>query len=170
MAHKANDEKQLVGLPLLVARPIDVGRLLRELESIEELVSQAKLVDKQDERKLPKTSQLMDKTVELNKLDLSKASDRKLLADLLNLVKKQAPLLHMSFNSDPSPVFIEKLMDWLRREIHPIVLITIGLQPSIGAGCVVRSTNKYFDFSLRKDLSDHRDLLLAKMHASEAKV
>ena len=170
MAHKANDEKQLVGLPLLVARPIDVGRLLRELESIEELVSQAKLVDKQDELKLPKTSQLMDKTVELNKLDLSKASDRKLLSNLLNLVKKQAPLLHMSFNSDPSPVFIEKLMDWLRREIHPIVLITIGLQPSIGAGCVVRSTNKYFDFSLRKDLSDHRDLLLAKMHASEAKV
>ncbi len=170
MAHKSAEGKQLVGLPLMVARPIDVGRLLRELDSIEELASQAKLVDKQDELKLPKTSQLMDKTVELNKLDLSKATDRKQLADLLNLVKKQAPLLHMSFNSDPSPVFIEKLMDWLRREIHPIVLITIGLQPSIGAGCVVRSTNKYFDFSLRKDLMENRDLLLSKMRASEAKV
>ena len=169
MAHKASDQKQLVGLPLLVARPIDVGRLLRELQSIEELASQAALVDKQADLKLPKTSQLMDKTVELNKLDLSKASDRKLLSDLLNLVKKQAPQLHMSFNSDPSPVFIEKLMEWLRREIHPIVLITIGLQPSIGAGCVVRSTNKYFDFSLRKDLAEHRDLLLSKMQATEVK-
>ena len=170
MAHKSSDQKELIGLPLLVARPIDVNRLLRELESIEELSSQAELVDKQSNLKLPKTSQLMDKTVELNKLDLTKASDRKLLADLLNLVKTQAPLLHMSFNSDPSAIFIEKLVDWLRREIHPILLITIGLQPSIGAGCIVRSTNKYFDFSLRKDLSEHRELLLSKLISSEIKV
>lgn len=167
MAHKAEAVKQVVGLPLLVARPIDVSRLQRELIVIEEMASQAKLADK--DVALPKTSQLMDQTVELNKLNLSSASDRKLLTDLLNLVKKQAPVLHISFNSDPPSIFIEKLMDWLRREIHPIVLITIGLQPSIGAGCVVRTTNKYFDFSLRKDLSTKRDLLLAKLRAEVSK-
>lgn len=168
MAHKEHAAKQLVGLPLLAARPVDIGRLLRELELIDDAVSQAKLADK-DNFKLPKTSQLMDKVIELNQIDLSKATDRKLLLDLLNLSKK-APVLHISFNSDPSPAFIEKLMEWLRREIHPLLLITIGLQPSIGAGCVVRSTNKYFDFSLRKDLIGKHELLLNKMRAEAVKV
>lgn len=165
MAHK---EKQLVGLPLLAARPVDIGRLLRELELIDGVASRAKLAD-EDNLKLPKTSQLMDKVIELNQLDMTKSTDRELLLDLLKLSKK-APVLHISFNSDPSPVFIEKLMDWLRREIHPLILITIGLQPSIGAGCIVRSTNKYFDFSLRKDLIGKSELLLSKIRAEVVKV
>lgn len=168
MAHKEPVTKKLVGLPLLAARPVDIGRLLRELESIEAVVSRAKLVAKDDDLKLPKTSQLMDKVIEINELDMTKASDRKLLLELLNLAQK-SPVLHMSFNSDPSPVFVEKLMAWLRREIHPLLLITIGLQPSIGAGCTVRSTNKYFDFSLRKDLVSKRELLHSKLQAEVVK-
>ena len=56
-------------------------------------------------------------------------------------------------------------MAWLRREIHPVVLLTVGLQPSIGAGCIVRSTNKQFDFSLREDFLKKHDLLMAKIVA-----
>ena len=54
-------------------------------------------------------------------------------------------------------------MTWLRREIHPLVLMTVGLQPNIGAGCIVRTTNKYFDFSLRQDFANKRDLLQAAL-------
>jgi len=154
----------------MVVGPVDVGRLLRELESINNLLSQASINHKAAELKMPKTSQLMDQTLELNKLDLLQANDRKLLYDLLSVVKQQAPLLHISFSADPAPAFIEKLMTWLRREIHPTVLLTIGLQPSIGAGCIVRSTNKYFDLSLRKDLLNQRELLLSKISALEARV
>lgn len=168
MAHKTETaHKSLVGLPLLVVGPVDVGRLLRELETIDGLATKAKLRDKADEFKLPKTSKLMDLTTELNKLDLLQASDRQQLLELLKVVKQRAPLLHISFNADPAPAFIEKLMAWLRREIHPTVLLTIGLQPSIGAGCIVRSTNKQFDFSLRQDLINKRELLSSKIKVLE---
>jgi hypothetical protein len=37
------------------------------------------------------------------------------------------------------------------------------LQPTLGAGCVVRTTNRQFDFSLRQDFARKRDLLLEKL-------
>lgn len=163
MVHKAKNISQHLTLPLSVVSPVDVGRLLRELESIENLISQSTINSHDAGPKTPKTSLLMEQTIELNKLDLLEVDDRKQLLELLTIVKQQAPLLHVSFSSDPAPAFIEKLMAWLRREIHPTVLLTIGLQPNIGAGCIVRSTNKYFDFSLRKDLLGKRELLLDKI-------
>jgi F0F1-type ATP synthase delta subunit len=110
----------------------------------------------------------MDQTVQLNKLNLLQAEDRVALQQFLDAVKRQSPVIHMSFSADPSAAFIEKLMVWLRREIHPVLLLTIGLQPTIGAGCIVRTTNKYFDFSLRQDFLKKRDLLLAKLSATPA--
>lgn len=155
-----------LGLPVLVASPVDVGRLIRELEAIESVLLQIKL-QKDDQHRSLKASHLMDQTAQLNKLDLSKEADRKQLHEFLESVKQKAPVLHISFSADPASGFIEKIMAWLRREIHPLVLMTVGLQPNIGAGCVVRSTNKYFDFSLRKDFEKKRDVLLGTLGAAE---
>lgn len=159
--------KHLVGLPLMVVGPVDVGRLIRELESLDNQLLALELRNKDDKLELPRTSQMMAQTVELNKLDLLQAADRKLLMELLAMIKKEAPLLHISFSADPSNAFVEKMMAWLRREIHPLVLLTIGLQPNIGAGCVVRSTNKQFDCSLRQDFMGKRDLLMSKLVGEE---
>lgn len=156
---KTVKSKGMVGLPTFVASPADVGRLIRELDAIDETLLQLGLRKGDHEVKMPKTSQLMDQTVTLNKLNLLLPDDRKVLVEFLALVKKEAPLLHVSFSADPSPAFIEKLMAWLRREIHPTVLITIGLQPNIGAGCIVRSTNKYFDLSLKQSFAKKREML-----------
>jgi len=41
------------------------------------------------------------------------------------------------------------------------------LQPTIAAGCIVRTTNKYFDFSLRQDFTDKRELLLKQIAGNE---
>ena len=150
-------------LPLQVASPVDVGRLMRELETIDGLLTQATIRKDGHEAKMPKTSHLMDQTIQLNKLDLTEVGQRKQLATFLTTVKTKAPVLHMSFSADPSMQFIERLMTWLRKELHPTILVTVGLQPNIGAGCIVRSTNKYFDFSLRQDFAKKRDLLLEKL-------
>lgn len=169
MVHKAKSTGEpTFSLPLMAVSPVDVGRLLRELESLDNLISQAHINSHEANPKMPKTSLLMDQVIELNKLDLLTAADRKQLLESLTVIKQQAPVLHISFSSDPAPSFIEKLMAWLRREIHPTVLLTIGLQPNIGAGCIVRSTNKYFDFSLRKDLLEKRELLLSKIVTEKA--
>lgn len=166
MAPELTKSDKTLDLPVPVVGPTDIGRLTRELESIDNSLRQLSLRQGGNSTgtiKMPKISQLMDQTVQLNKLNLLQASDRKLLREFLVSVNSKAPVLHFSFSVDPSAVFTEKLMLWLRREILPLTLITIGLQPNMGAGCMVRSTNKYFDFSLRQDFANKRQLLLQKL-------
>lgn len=151
-------EFQMAGLPVGLAGPVDIGRLLRELTALDEAVNQAQL-RKQKSLEVPRPGVLLTRCAELNKLDLLNREDRQRLQAFLERVKTEAPLLHMSFSAEPGAAFIEKLMAWLRREIHPLVQLTIGMQPNIGAGCIVRSPNKYFDFSLRRDFEQKQDLL-----------
>jgi F0F1-type ATP synthase delta subunit len=151
-----------LALPNSVVGPVDLGRLLRELETIENALMQLRLQTK-DKLKLPATSRLLDQTIELNKLDLLEPADLQKLQQFLHHTKETAPVLHISFGADPSVIFTQKLVLWLRQEIDPSVLLTIGLQPSIGAGCMVRTTNKHFDFSLRERFTKQRQLLIEQL-------
>jgi hypothetical protein len=167
MAHEAATATapKTLGLPPLVSSPADVGRLIRELEAIDERFLQLKLRRGGGQPSLPKTSYLLDRLAGLNGFNLLDGNDRQRLRDFLELVKQQAPLLHISFSADPTPAFLEKLMAWLRQEIHAQVLVSIGLQPNIGAGCIVRTTNRRFDFSLRQNFIESRPLLISKLVA-----
>lgn len=168
MAHstKAPAQKQL-GLPMLISSKVEIGRLLLELDMIDDALLQLQLRKKGAEIKMPKTSQLMERLVQQNELNLLQETDRKLLQQFLQAVKDTAPTIHMSFSADPSVDFMEKLMTWLRREIHPVALVTVGLQPNIGAGCVIRTVNKQFDFSLRQDFAKKREMLRQQIAPAE---
>ena len=161
------EHKTLV-LPVQVVTPTDLGRLIREFESIDSELTQTDLRGQSESAKMPKTSKLMDQMLEQNKLDVLHADQRKLLGDFLKAVKAKAPILHMSFSQDPSVAFMDKLVTWLRREIHVQTLVTIGLQPNIGAGCIVRSTNKQFDLSLRQHFEKQKGLLADQLSAPVA--
>lgn len=151
--------KPVFGLPPSVYNPRDVRRLINEIDALDNTLLQLGLRQPGSEVKLPRTSRLLDELVAVNGLNLLQENDRHGLKTLLEQTIKQAPLLHISFAADPSPSFIDKLILWFRDEIHPLTLITVGLQPNIGAGCVVRTTNKYFDLSLRQDFIQKKDLL-----------
>jgi hypothetical protein len=158
MAPSTTSAKEQTGLlPLALVSPVDLGRMIRELEKLKETLDQDHLRGKEHHDKVLKTSELLGATGELNKIDFREHAQRQNLLHFLQQVREKAPLLHMSFSADPNPDFIEKIMAWLRREIHPLTLLTIGMQPNIGAGCVLRTTNHYFDFSLRKDLVAKND-------------
>ncbi len=163
MEAKLDKPERTIVLPLLLVGPVEIGRLIRELLEIDGIIAEAKLKDALDKLKLPKSSKIMEQVLEINKLDLIKNHDRMVLFDNLKHIGLKSPIIHISLSSDPTPAFTEKLMDWLRREIDPQILLTLGLQPTIGAGCIVRTTNKYFDFSLRKDFLSKRDLLISKI-------
>lgn len=157
-------------LPMAVVTPSDVGRLMHEIEVVDNFVRQADLQGSGEQIQLPQNSRLFDELVSINKLDMHLESDRRQVIQLLEVVRTKAPILHMSFSTDPSTLFTGKLMTWLRHQIHPFVLLQIGLQPNIGAGCMLRSTNKYFDFSLRQRFADTRPLLLAKIRGQDETV
>lgn len=159
MAPNGAQTDNYLHLPLSVVGKVDIGRLLREVEAVDDFLKQSAIREPGTPVKLPKTSRLFDETVEVNKLNVLHEDDRARLFDFLKQVKAKAPVLHISFSADPSPMFTQKLITWLRAEVHPIVLLQVGLQPNIGAGCVVRTQNKYFDFSLRNRLKDSGNAL-----------
>ncbi len=107
---------------------------------------------------------MLDELLQNNKINALVEVDRKRLLNFLMTVRAKAPIIHMSFSADPSPAFTQKLITWLRENVHPLVLLQVGLQPNIGAGCIVRTTNKYFDLSLRQHFANQQELLMVKLH------
>lgn len=155
-------------LPVSVISPVDLAQVTHELEATDLALQQAAARKGGEEIKLPRQGRLLGDVAEANKLNLLHAEDRQLLLGQLTDLKAVAPSLHMSFNADPSPVFMQKLTTWVRQEIHPQALIRTGLLPSIGAGCVLRTTNKVFDFSLKTRFDENRQLLVDKLREASA--
>lgn len=149
-----------ISLPLSVTGRADVGRLLREVQGLDDFLKQSSIRNPGANAQIPKTSRLLDELAQINHLNLLTSEDRQTIREFLQTVKDKAPIMHMSFSADPSPLFMQNLMTYLRREIHPTILVNTGLQPTIGAGCILRTPNKYFDFSLRQRFTDKRDLLV----------
>lgn len=157
---------QPLQLPVLVFGTVEVHRLIRELEAVDNFMQQETIrkdqmkLKKPTEVMLPRVSRLLDALASENHTNLLKAEDRQLLSTFLTNLLATAPTIHMSFASDPSSAFTAKMVAWLRANVHPLVLLQIGLQPSIAAGCVVRTTNRVFDLSLRQHFSDQKTSLI----------
>lgn len=159
------DQPNVFNLPLNVVGRKDINRLLRELRAIDEFMKASALRQSGRQPKLPKTSRLLDELLEQNAMNGLVDGDRQELERFLEKLARAAPVIHISFSVDPSPAFTRKILSWFRQEVHPATLLDIGLQPSLGAGCSVRTTNKYFDLSLRARLSGKRDILLKRLEA-----
>lgn len=150
-------------LPGGIVTRADTGRLCEEVEALDNFLNQAAVREPGTAVQLPKASRLFDEIVAINKLNLLQKVDRERLLKFLQGVRTKAPTLHISFNVDPSAVFQQNLITWIRQQIHPETLLQIGLYPSIGAGCVVRATNKFYDFSFRQKFTDQKQLLITQM-------
>lgn len=154
-------------LPVSTVTRNDVSKLIREIELIDGFLTQASLREAgASSAQMPKTSNMLDEVTTLNKLNLLQKEDRNKLHEFLTNLRMQAPILHLSFNNEPSQFFQQKLVTWIRQQMHPSILLQIGLSPSIGAGCILRSTNKVFDFSLRQRFIDNKEMLLSRIKSN----
>ncbi len=147
-------------LPTLIFGSVEVRRLQRELESLDDYLQQSSIREAGKQPQLPKTSRLLDALASNNNLNLLLDADRSKLHNFLSKVETKAPTIHISFAADPSSAFTAKIVAWLRTNIHPYALLDLGLQPSIAAGCIVRTSNKAFDFSLRNHFHNKRQMLI----------
>jgi F0F1-type ATP synthase delta subunit len=150
---------EVLKLPAPVVSSVDVARLSRELEAFEAYIEQARARKPEAKQTPPRTSRLLDELVGTNGLNLLQATDRAKLAAFLKALES-APNVHISFASDPSAAFTEKIVSWFRINIHPNMLVHVGLQPNIAAGCIVRTNNKVFDFSLRQNFAEKQQMLI----------
>lgn len=156
-------EQQNITLPTSIVGRMDVGRIIREMGALDQFLEQSKIQFPNQSPKLPKTSKMLDEIIQLNKLDVLDDSQRKNLIGFMTNVRTSAPTVHMSFSADPSALFTQRIVTYLRQSIHSQVLLQIGLQPNIGAGCMLRTSNKYFDFSLKQRFEGQHALLMSKL-------
>jgi F0F1-type ATP synthase delta subunit len=147
-------------LPLGIVSQVDVARMLREVNNINEFFIQANVRKAGSSMQTPKTSRLLEQIARDNEYNLLEENDRQRLAGSLDQILGKAPLIHISFAAEPSPSAVEKILVWFRSSIHPQALLQVGLQPNIAAGCVVRTHNKVFDMSLREHLSQQQKYLV----------
>ncbi len=150
-------------LPTDIVTPADLTRLIRELTYLDDFLRQASVRKGGAAVKTPATSRNLESAVKAFSTNLLQAADRAQLLKTLDHLRLTSPQIHISFAADPSAAFTDKIVTWLRQNIHPQLLVQIGLQPSIAAGCIIRTTNKQFDFSLRRHFADNRPLLLEKI-------
>jgi len=147
-------------LPLSVVAKGDIVRLLRELEGLDNFFITARAPKSSKEPDGFELTQMLGQLAADNKIDLRAADQRKKLVASLKLLAGAAPILHISFAAEPSKEAIEKILGWLRTNIAPQTLITIGLQPAIAAGFILRTPNKIFDLSLRNHLKKQEPYLV----------
>ncbi|HVS58171.1 MAG TPA: hypothetical protein VHD60_00325 [Candidatus Saccharimonadales bacterium] len=156
-----------LSLPTLVVGPADLVHIRREVEALDEYVRAASLREGgKPTAALPRLSRSLEALAQQNKLNLLQETDRETLKSFLGDMLKHAPVVHVSFAVDPSAAFTTKIVMWFRENIDPGVLIQIGLQPTIAAGCVVRTPNHYYDFSLRQYFAKHKHLLIEKLEST----
>lgn len=152
-------------LPVQIVTPADISRLVREIDEIEAFFEESSL-KAATTKTIPQASQQLTALMNENTLNIVHKNDRAMLALFLKHLRLKAPLVHISFATDPKPDFLMKLVLWFRSNAHPHVLVQIGLQPNIAAGCVLRTTNKYFDFSFKQHFEQSKAKLSAALRAN----
>ncbi|MDQ3123247.1 MAG: hypothetical protein M3Q14_00995 [bacterium] len=151
-------------LPLAVVSRTDISKCLRELEQVDDTFHQASLRGGPPEE-LPVVGRVLESLAKTNDMNVSKAEDRAKLLKFLERQKVKAPVVHMSFPVEANGQVVGQLLEWFRTEIHPNIVLQIGLQPELAAGCTLRTNSKYFDFSFRKRFEKSKEKLITALEA-----
>lgn len=146
-------------LPLSIISKTDLVRMQRELTKLDDFFVASATRKAGAGVPAPRITHALELLARDNKVNLLEAKQRKNFSEELNNLIKDSPLLHLSFAAEPAPKALETLLAWFRTNIHPQALISVGLQPSIAAGCVLRTPNQIFDMSIRSSLKGQEQYL-----------
>jgi len=158
--------------PALVTRT-DLARLVREVESVDNEFEAQKARNHATGKtgyRLPALSRQLGDFLDLNKLDITDDHGRMVFKEQLRAVKDKAPIIHMTFAVEADPTSLAQLVTYLRKEVHPQTLLSVGLQPSLVGGAYIRTPNHVHDFSLRELLASNRGVITAALEDAMAGV
>ena len=149
-------------LPSAVVSRADMTRLVRELEGVDNELEQQKARHQGESGhyRLPAMSKALSEFLEENKLDVSNDHLRMDIKAQLRKLKDHAPVMHMTFSTEVDPESLQYITKWIRHELHPQALVSVGLQPNLVAGVYVRTPNHVHDLSVRAFMKDSRKLIV----------
>lgn len=138
---------------------LELNRVIRELENLDDFLHQANIRTPGSSMSLPKTTKSLEGLAEANGFSLLDTVHRKHMIGKMHNLKLKVKKVHISFAVEPPPRVVRKIVLWMRDNIHPQLVVEVGVQPNISVGCVVRTTNKVFDMSLRNRFSSSKAIL-----------
>lgn len=152
--------------PSLIARA-DISRLAREVETMENELEAQKVrgENKDGGYHLLTMSQGLRDFLDANKIDVTNDQARMQLKEQVRAMKDKAPIIHMTFAVTADPESLQELLRYIRSEIHPQALLSVGLQPSLVGGVYLRTPNHVHDFSVRMLLAGKRDIIMKELEA-----
>ncbi len=164
-------------VPGEIVSPTDIARLIAEIDRLSEFFesratkNSAATEDSVDgpkvsQTKFPRLSSQLDKISKLNGLNILKYQDMDFLREALQNIFDKAPVFKISFAVEPSRAQIVKILNWMRANIKPDLLLKIGLNPSLSGGCVLDTGENVYDFSLKKYFADKRKYLKSALFKS----
>lgn len=165
-----NKPKITFRLPESIASSTDLSRVYRELQSVEDFFHQSSLRTPGSQSSLPKTTKNLENLFETNGVSVLEKASRQNMLDVLGKLNDKAPVIHISFATEPTASFMEKVVGWSRKNINSYLLINVGLQPNVIVGCNVRTTNKVFDMSLRNRFESSKHILKERIEKMQKDV
>lgn len=159
----ADETAEHIKLPERLVSSADLARVVRELEALDSSLYQASLRKPGEPTKLARSSVVLEELASMNGVSLLDNDQRAQLLDLARALYEHAPRVRMSLATEPSGRFVRTVIVWLRGNIHSTLLLEIGMQPSLAAGCMLRTPNKVFDMSLRHRFKEQGGLLAEKL-------
>lgn len=146
----------------------DLARLVREIETIDNDLEAQRVRNRgtQGGYSMPTMSRSMTDFLEQNAIDISNDRARMEFKEHLRALKDKAPVIHMTFAVEADPEFLQKLTAWIRQEVHPQALLSVGLQPSLVGGVYMRTPNHVHDFSLKALLKGKRDVMINELEGA----
>jgi F0F1-type ATP synthase delta subunit len=163
MVHKATDNMKL---PDAILGIVELNRALHELDLFNDQITQQviRYHDKTDVS-IPIMGYSLNALISLNNLDIKDSQVRSELKYFLEDIKMHAPVIYLGFAQEVMSDELESIIRWMRSELHPNILVHVGLQPEIIGGCTIRTVNHYYDFSLRQYFNNTRSMLLTGIKA-----
>ena len=149
---------QQLSLPSSVATKAQLLSLRKNVDDVLEAITQnqIRLEENVEPKDVPQVSGTLASLLSINKL--------KPTTEIIQEIKKwvefllhHAPIVRITLASEPGPKELNRLVDWFRQESGKIVLLHVGIQPTIAAGAVVRTTSHRYDMSLRNELLHRTD-------------
>lgn len=136
-------------LPGSVMGRQDMARLLRELEKIDNDFETQTLRTPGQPLTIPAMSRTLSEIIAANQVSIEQLEERQQLVKNMRVTKDKAPGVHITFAVDPHPEVVNQIVAWVRANLHPLALVNTGLQPGIIGGCIIRTPDHIYDFSLR---------------------
>lgn len=154
-------------LPPSVVSRLDVSRLVREVEQVDNAMTTEAVRSKigAETQPAPVVSETLNEFLTQNDLTLTNSHGRSELVKQLRLLKDKVPIIHMTFAVPADRESLGELAAWLRQSVHPQAVIAVGLQPALIAGVYLRTPNHVHDFSMRAALSGGHGVLIKELES-----